>query len=41
MRLQQKKRWLSSTLLGDEGQTSRLDELDVETLFAPLEEAAG
>jgi SNF2 family DNA or RNA helicase len=41
MRLQQKKRWLSSTLLGDEGGAQRLNELDVETLFAPLEEAEG
>jgi superfamily II DNA or RNA helicase len=39
MRLQQKKRWLSTTLLGDEGGPQRLSELDVETLFAPLEES--
>jgi len=38
MRLQQKKRWLSSTLLGDDGGAARLNELDVETLFAPLED---
>jgi SNF2 family DNA or RNA helicase len=39
MKLQQKKRWLSSSLLGDEGQGERLNELDVEALFAPLEDA--
>jgi superfamily II DNA or RNA helicase len=39
MKLQQKKRWLSSTLLGDEGGAERLNEMDVETLFAPLEDA--
>jgi superfamily II DNA or RNA helicase len=38
MRLQKKKRWLSNSLLGDEGEPQRLSELDVETLFAPLEE---
>jgi superfamily II DNA or RNA helicase len=37
MRLQQKKRWLSSTLLGDTG-GAPLDEGDVEQLFAPLGE---
>ena len=35
MRLQQKKRWLSSTLLGDAG-GGALNEGDVEHLFAPL-----
>ena len=39
MKLQQKKRWLSTTLLGDEGGAARLSELDVETLFAPLGDA--
>ena len=38
MKLQQKKRWLSSTLLGDEGGTQALNEGDVEKLFAPLED---
>ena len=38
IRLQQKKRWLSSTLLGDEGPSQRLNEHDVDRLFAPLEE---
>ncbi len=37
MRLQQRKRWLASTLLGDGDQAKGLDERDVETLFAPLE----
>jgi superfamily II DNA or RNA helicase len=37
MRLQKQKRWLSSTLLGDDGQAAALREQDVETLFAPLE----
>jgi SNF2 family DNA or RNA helicase len=41
MKLQQKKRWLSTTLLGDEGGAPRLNELDVETLFAPLEDLDG
>jgi superfamily II DNA or RNA helicase len=36
MRLQQKKRWLSSTLLGDEGASEPLAEHDVDALFAPL-----
>jgi SNF2 family DNA or RNA helicase len=35
--LQQKKRWLSAALLGDDGEGAPLDEQDVETLFAPLE----
>ncbi len=38
MKLQQKKRWLSNSLLGDEVQGERLNELDVEALFAPLED---
>jgi SNF2 family DNA or RNA helicase len=37
MRLQQRKRWLAATLLGDGEQARGLDERDVETLFAPLE----
>jgi superfamily II DNA or RNA helicase len=37
LRLQQKKRWLSSTLLGDVG-SDPLNESEVERLFAPLEE---
>jgi SNF2 family DNA or RNA helicase len=41
MRLQQKKRWLSSTLLGDDAGPERLNELDVEALFAPLEDVEG
>ncbi len=39
--LQQKKRWLSNALLGDEGEGARLNEHDVEALFAPLEDADG
>ena len=38
MRLQQRKRWLSTTLLGDQADASPLGERDVETLFAPLDE---
>jgi superfamily II DNA or RNA helicase len=38
MRLQQKKRWLSSTILGDEG-GGRLEEGDVERLFSPMDSA--
>jgi superfamily II DNA or RNA helicase len=34
--LQQKKRWLSMTLLGDEGPETSLSENDVDALFAPL-----
>jgi superfamily II DNA or RNA helicase len=43
MKLQQKKRWLSSSLLGDEGgeEKAKLNEGDVEALFAPLEDAEG
>jgi SNF2 family DNA or RNA helicase len=38
LRLQQKKRWLSSNLLGDgDGAAQRFDEGDLETLFAPLD----
>ena len=40
LRLQNKKRWLSSTLLGDEAGGQGLNEHDVETLFAPLEAEA-
>ena len=36
VRLQQKKKWLSSSLLGDEVQGSGFSEHDVEHLFAPL-----
>jgi superfamily II DNA or RNA helicase len=38
LRLQQRKRWLSSTLLGDEGAGAAITETDVEALFAPLED---
>ena len=34
--LQQKKRWLSMSLLGDEGPETALSENDVDALFAPL-----
>ncbi len=34
--LQQKKRWLSMSLLGDEGPETSLSEHDVDALFAPL-----
>jgi superfamily II DNA or RNA helicase len=34
--LQQKKRWLSMTILGDEGPETSLTENDVDALFAPL-----
>jgi superfamily II DNA or RNA helicase len=34
--LQQKKRWLSMSLLGDEGPETSLSENDVDALFAPL-----
>ena len=36
--LQQKKRWLSMSLLGDEGPETSLSEHDVDALFAPLAE---
>ncbi len=36
--LQQKKRWLSATLLGDERQQGSLTEMEVEHLFSPLED---
>jgi hypothetical protein len=36
--LQQKKRWLSATLLGDERQQTGLSEMEVEHLFSPLED---
>ena len=39
IRLQQKKRWLSSTLLGDDAESAALKEHEVETLFAPLDDA--
>jgi SNF2-related domain/Helicase conserved C-terminal domain len=35
--LQQKKRWLSMSILGDSGPETALDEHDVDALFAPLE----
>jgi superfamily II DNA or RNA helicase len=35
--LQQKKRWLSAAVLGDEGASTPLDEGDIDALFAPLE----
>ncbi len=38
VRLQQKKRWLSATLLGDEVPGERMSEHDVDALFAPLGE---
>jgi superfamily II DNA or RNA helicase len=38
VRLQQKKRWLSATLLGDEAVSGGLSEQDVDALFAPLDE---
>ncbi len=38
VRLQQKKRWLSATLLGDEAISSGFSEQDVDALFAPLDE---
>ena len=38
VRLQQKKRWLSSTLLGDETPGAGFSEHDVDALFAPLDE---
>jgi superfamily II DNA or RNA helicase len=34
--LQQKKRWLSMSILGDEGPETSLSEHDVDALFAPL-----
>ena len=37
MQLQQRKRWLSSTLLGDEKQERGLSEVEIERLFSPLE----
>ena len=38
VRLQQRKRWLSATLLGDEAQGAGWSEHDVDALFAPLDE---
>ncbi len=38
MAMQQRKRWLSATLLGDERQQGGLSEVEVEHLFSPLEE---
>jgi hypothetical protein len=35
--LQEKKRWLSSTLLGDGPTGSALEEAEIEALFAPIE----
>jgi len=40
VRLQQKKRWLSATLLGDEAVSTGFSEQDVDALFAPLDEDA-
>jgi superfamily II DNA or RNA helicase len=41
MRMQDRKKWMSSTLLGDEQQSAAgLSETDVETLFAPLGSAS-
>jgi hypothetical protein len=34
--LQQKKRWLSMSILGDGGGDTSLSEHDVDALFAPL-----
>jgi SNF2 family DNA or RNA helicase len=39
MQLQQRKRWLSTTLLGDEGQSNACGEQEIETLFSPLADA--
>jgi superfamily II DNA or RNA helicase len=36
--LQEKKRWLSTTLLGDAGAVAPLDEGDIEALLAPIED---
>jgi SNF2 family DNA or RNA helicase len=42
LRLQQRKRWLSTTLLGDDGQgPAGWTEKDVESLLAPLEDSEG
>jgi len=38
VRLQQQKKWLSSSLLGDTPPDTGMNELDVETLFAPLDD---
>jgi SNF2 family DNA or RNA helicase len=35
--LQNKKKWLSSSLLADEAAGSAITEGDIESLFAPLE----
>jgi SNF2 family DNA or RNA helicase len=35
--LQQRKRWLSTTLLGDGADAASLGEADIEALFAPIE----
>ncbi len=37
MQLQQRKRWLSSTLLGDERQDRGLSEVEIDHLFSPLD----
>ena len=37
--LQQRKRWLSTTLLGDGSGAPPLDEADIDALFAPIESA--
>jgi superfamily II DNA or RNA helicase len=39
IRLQQRKRWLSTGVLGDEASGGGLGERDVEALFAPLDDA--
>jgi SNF2 family DNA or RNA helicase len=41
MALQQRKRWLSTTLLGDATDGAALGESDIHALFAPLEGAGG
>ena len=35
--LQEKKRWLSTTLLGDAPSAPALGEAEIEALFAPIE----
>jgi len=40
MALQQRKRWLSTTLLGDAGEGPALGESDIESLFAPIDGSA-
>ncbi len=38
MQLQQRKRWLSSTLLGDEKHERGLSETEIDHLFSPLDD---